>query len=602
MSNHFFTFTGNESLIVQPLIRNIQNSFTYEFWIRPTLEQHMDIESSHGTYGTYGKKYIVGPSFSQNRNEVGIGISVGTNGISVYEHTVDHLPAVLVHPILITDWIHIALVYQDKVPFLYINGQFVKEGLPSIKSNVFSSGVFGGYSPYGFFTGDVKEIRIWDHSRTPEQIKSMMHTALTGEEPGLYWYVNKSSNTLVHERVKRDVEISVVMPSFNKYPSNLFTLYSLENQTFDLSKVEVILVDDASTDVTPSIISNNNFPFLFKYIRCERNAGRARTRNMGIKAAVGNIIVFLDAEVIVEPQFIENHYMSHKGQDFLVVSGTVQQKGIYSTIVPGLSTPQLEQLYSLMKNRSQNFDDKWNDFNTNNRPVQLLTKKDIQTQRFKAFSFVKSHEVYFQNEVLNHYGDDLAGFSLPWLFFLTGNVSLKKNLLEQAGLFEEYEGYGWEDAEMGYRLYKQGAKFVNKRNLDTYHQEHPISPNNTEEANINAYKFQKKHGDIDVLVLALTLLPKPKSVYEINQILIEYKTLCGEHPHTFLLFKNAFASLLEQVSFLVANKLKVTHLLKLIASKYSQYQINQAINEKIVINKMGKYQKLIHAFDTLMTL
>ncbi len=67
--------------------------------------------------------------------------------------------------------------------------------------------------------------------------------------------------------------------------------------------MEVIFIDDASTDQTQEELRNYQPPFHFKYIRNEQNLGRAKVRNLGIKSSRGKILIFLDAEMICEPDF-----------------------------------------------------------------------------------------------------------------------------------------------------------------------------------------------------------------------------------------------------------------------------------------------------------
>ncbi|MEY8348457.1 glycosyltransferase family 2 protein [Bacillus cereus] len=106
------------------------------------------------------------------------------------------------------------------------------------------------------------------------------------------------------------LEVSIVMNSYNRYPQCLYSLYALEAQTFSHSKMEVIFVDDASTDETP-ILQNYSSSYTFKYIRCSKNQGRSKAKNIGIDAAEGNIIIMLDAEVIVAPNCVEQQYLYH---------------------------------------------------------------------------------------------------------------------------------------------------------------------------------------------------------------------------------------------------------------------------------------------------
>ncbi|MBD0381605.1 glycosyltransferase [Paenibacillus sedimenti] len=597
MIDDSISFSGNESMTIQTLIRELADSFTYEFWVKPSGETRLDVESSYGIYGNKGQKYLIGPGCGEHINEAGIGISIGTNGIAVYEHTIDHLPAVLVHPAYLKRWMHVALVYQNKVPFLYLNGQLIKKGSVSSKSKVYPSAIFGGYSPYGFFQGEAGEFRIWDHARSQEQIGLNMHASLTGDEAGLYWYTNHKSGITVHRGLKRTLDVSLVLPSYNRYPYNLLTLYSLQNQSYDLTKVEVIMVDNESSDLTPSIVHTHNFPFLFKYIKCEKNVGRPRSRNMGIKAAAGKIIIFLDAEVLVESDFIEQHVLTHQDQERRVAIGTIHLRGVYSLIHPGFNAEQIKHMNGLMNKDQRNWYEKWEAYTSNPKIVPLFNADDIKNQKFRSVSFTKLHEEYFQKEVLRHYGDHFSGFAFPWIFFFTGNISLRRSLLNQAGYFEEWNGYGWDDVEMGYRLFKMGASFLNLSEMITYHQEHPISTSIVEEAHLNFNKFQKKYREMDVQIFALNLIPHGKTLYQLNQIMIQYTTLCQEYKGDFKLFKQTFVSLLDRASYLLANKMKVTKLLP-----QSDPSYKKIMKEKNKISRLGKFHELLDGFETLCCL
>jgi RHS repeat-associated protein len=120
-----------------------------------------------------------------------MGISVGTNGVSVYEYAGGYMPALLVWQGSIADWAHIAVVYKDNQPTLYINGVKVKEGVRSSKT-VHPSFGFGGGS-YGYFAGVVDEIRMWGTARTEPEIKGAMNTVLSLRTPGLLgnWHANE---------------------------------------------------------------------------------------------------------------------------------------------------------------------------------------------------------------------------------------------------------------------------------------------------------------------------------------------------------------------------------------------------------------------------
>lgn len=93
-------------------------------------------------------------------------------------------------------------------------------------------------------------------------------------------------------------KISIIIPAFNveKYIERSFK--SILNQTMDLNDIEVIVVDDKSTDKTRSIVEKyeKKYPN-FKAIYHKTNSGGAATpRNSGLEIASGKYVMFLDPD------------------------------------------------------------------------------------------------------------------------------------------------------------------------------------------------------------------------------------------------------------------------------------------------------------------
>jgi glycosyltransferase involved in cell wall biosynthesis len=88
-------------------------------------------------------------------------------------------------------------------------------------------------------------------------------------------------------------KVSVVVPTFNYGHFLAGALQSALDQTF--LDLEVLVVDDGSTDDTPAVIT----PFLadvrIRYFR-QANQGPAAARNFGIEQARGSLVAFLDAD------------------------------------------------------------------------------------------------------------------------------------------------------------------------------------------------------------------------------------------------------------------------------------------------------------------
>lgn len=136
-------FGGSDKLTIQSIFKEVKNNFTYEFWVKPEAAHKIRKESVIGVSGISDQRYVIAAGYGGDNEYAGTGVSVGTNGVSVFEHTANHLPATLVYETSITDWTHIAIVYRDKTPYLFINGEIRKMGLKSLKTNVFASGIIG---------------------------------------------------------------------------------------------------------------------------------------------------------------------------------------------------------------------------------------------------------------------------------------------------------------------------------------------------------------------------------------------------------------------------------------------------------------------------
>src|SRR3990167_9420175 len=90
--------------------------------------------------------------------------------------------------------------------------------------------------------------------------------------------------------MKRPV-VSVVMPTFNLARLLERALRSALDQTYD--NLEIIVVDDASSDDTPDVVKTVQDERV-RYIRHETNRGGSAARNTGIRIATGEFIAFLD--------------------------------------------------------------------------------------------------------------------------------------------------------------------------------------------------------------------------------------------------------------------------------------------------------------------
>ena len=87
-------------------------------------------------------------------------------------------------------------------------------------------------------------------------------------------------------------DVSVVVPTYNAAETLLETIESVRRQT--LSAIELIVIDDGSTDDTSRLLGTVHDPRLqvFSY----PNAGIAAARNRGLERARGEFVSFIDAD------------------------------------------------------------------------------------------------------------------------------------------------------------------------------------------------------------------------------------------------------------------------------------------------------------------
>ena len=131
--------------------------------------------------------------------------------------------------------------------------------------------------------------------------------------------------------------VSIVMPLYNKEQDVSRAINSVLSQT--VTDLEIIVINDGSTDKGPDIVRNINDPRI--RIIDQKNAGVSAARNRGIKEARSDLIAFLDADDEWKPDFLETILTLRKNYPNCSVFATnyiFRRKNNYSrsTIIRGL--------------------------------------------------------------------------------------------------------------------------------------------------------------------------------------------------------------------------------------------------------------------------
>jgi hypothetical protein len=111
----------------------------------------------------------------------------------VIEHSHDYVRTALVYSGIISDWNLITVTYENKLPKLYINGQYIKTGVSDVRNVHPSSGFdntnYSDYSKSGFgssfngqtnkgifFNGQIDDIGIWNRVLTQAEITALYNS------------------------------------------------------------------------------------------------------------------------------------------------------------------------------------------------------------------------------------------------------------------------------------------------------------------------------------------------------------------------------------------------------------------------------------------
>lgn len=105
----------------------------------------------------------------------------------------------------------------------------------------------------------------------------------------------------------RDPFISVIIPVYNCPEGLRDTLQSLVNQDFPKGRYEILPVDNNSTDETPDVIGEfeKKYPGLVRGLAERDIQSSYAARNKGIKNAKGEVLVFIDADMWTEEDFLK---------------------------------------------------------------------------------------------------------------------------------------------------------------------------------------------------------------------------------------------------------------------------------------------------------
>jgi GT2 family glycosyltransferase len=139
--------------------------------------------------------------------------------------------------------------------------------------------------------------------------------------------------------------ITLVIPTYQRKDRLARVLDGLSRQTH--SAFDVVVVDDGSTDGTSRYLREARFPFEVRAIS-QLNAGPAAARNAGVAAAKGEVVLFLDDDVLPAPELVAEHLRAQAEEPRCAVMGPLGSLPRYSQPWVAWEQAMLEDQYGAM--------------------------------------------------------------------------------------------------------------------------------------------------------------------------------------------------------------------------------------------------------------
>lgn len=118
------------------------------------------------------------------------------------------------------------------------------------------------------------------------------------------------------------MRISVIVPTFNRRAIAKRTVESLAAQTFPVDAYELIVVVDGSMDGTAEAIGALRPACRLRVIE-QSNQGLAAARNTGLRAARGDLVLFVDDDMNCSPELVATHVGAHEASQNIVAFGAI---------------------------------------------------------------------------------------------------------------------------------------------------------------------------------------------------------------------------------------------------------------------------------------
>ena len=248
--------------------------------------------------------------------------------------------------------------------------------------------------------------------------------------------------------------VSVIIPVYNRSVELDFVLAGLTHQTYPLNLIEVVIADDGSQEDLSLVYEKYRQYFKIIYCKQEDLGYRlAEARNLGISNSTYDDIIILDSDAIPSPCLVEEYMKVFHINRNVAIMGLRHYVSVANIKVK--------------------------DFIKDSRIVydlQSVKSENSSNTRVNA----KGESIDWRESILDD-TNNLKNEPLPYRFLVGANCGFTKEVFNKVkGYCEEFNAWGFEDQEFGYRLYNAGVYFYPLRDAYVYHQEPLAGKNDTD--------------------------------------------------------------------------------------------------------------------------